>query len=126
MKWTRKKGGCKMMTNFHGKTVRALACLVFASMAPVLPGFAQGTGLTALKLGWTYRIGFPGLQDSANPGSGIAPGVYTYRVLAVGGDQWYRLQKVVKHPNGGWVSSQGSSGIWVNLSYAFWVQEAVH
>ena len=94
-----------------------------------LPVCAQAQGM-GLKTGSLYAIGF---QDGAGPGpapvaaNAATPpqrAVATYRVLGVSGDQqWYRLKMVVRNPQGGWLTPQGASEVWVNLAYAMWVQE---
>lgn len=88
----------------------------------LLPVSAPAQGI-ALKQGWLYAIGFP---DTATPGSGTAKGVTTYRVLASAGDQnWYRVRMVARNPQGGWMTPPGTPEVWINLSYAMWVQEVL-
>jgi len=87
-----------------------------------IPLTAQAQGMN-LKQGWNYAIGFP---DSVTPGAGIAKGVATYRVLGSAGDmQWYRVQMIQRKPQGGWYTPPGTPEVWVNLTYAMWVQEVL-
>jgi len=102
------------------------------------PGFnprqAQAPGFN-LKQGCNYAIGFqenmaPGVGQSMGPGSAVAaPGgrnVAVYRVLGSTADQqWYRLRMVARAPQGGWYTPPGTPEVWVNLSYATWVQEVL-
>jgi len=88
------------------------------------PGSAQAQTMT-LKQGWNYAIGFPE-TGSASPASGVVKGVATYRVLASAGDQqWYRVQMIARKPQGGWYVPPGTPEVWINLSYAMWVQEVL-
>ncbi|MDD5349177.1 MAG: hypothetical protein PHQ12_03095 [Chthoniobacteraceae bacterium] len=94
------------------------------------PAAAQAQGFQ-LKTGCHYAIGF---QESMTPGAVAAPSpaapggrnVAVYRVLGSAGDQqWYRLRMVSRAPQGGWYTPPGSPEIWVNLTYALWVQEVL-
>jgi len=102
---------------------KALRCGMLGLLLGVgMPVAAQAQGL-ALKQGWNYAIGFP---ETAAPGSGVAKGVGTYRVLASAGDgPWYRVQAVARKPQGGWYVPPGTPEVWINLSYALWVQEVL-
>ena len=94
-------------------------------MAVAAPQLAA-QGFSVLKLGWTYDIGLPeSLEDRENPALGLAAGVNTYRVVGYGGDTWYRLQRVHKHPRGGWFTPQGAKQVWVNIGYAYVINEVV-
>ena len=97
--------------------------LAVAALAVALPERAEAD-MTLLKMGWTYTIGFPeALADPQNSRWGITSGTNTYRVLASGGAGWYRLQRVQRHPNGGWVSPPGTPLVWVNMGYAYVIRE---
>ena len=86
------------------------------------PSSAQAQGMS-LKLGVNYAIGFP---DSVALGNGLAKGVATYRVVGAAGDQqWYRVRLVARNPQGGWYTPPGAPEVWINLSYAMWVQEVL-
>jgi hypothetical protein len=83
-------------------------------------------GFTVLKQGWTYNIGLPeSLHDKESPALGLASGINTYRVVGFGGDTWYRLQRVYRHPKGGWYTPQGAKQVWVNISYAYTIDEVL-
>ena len=105
----------------------ALGILVAAGV----PAAAQAQGFL-LKPGCNYAIGFqenmaPGLPPvgalaSASAGRNVA----TYRVVGSAGDQqWYRLRMVARAPQGGWYTPPGTPEVWVNLTYAMWVQEVL-
>ncbi len=99
------------------------ACL-FEFAFPVESANAQG--ITLLRLGWVYAIGFPeDVKGSLVPTSGAVPGVQTYRIMAYGGEQWYRVQLVARQEGGGWYVPQGVGDVWVNLNYALWVHDAI-
>ncbi len=85
----------------------------------------------SLKPGAHYAIGF---QDGAAPVAVLPPvaanmnqrPVAVYRVIASAGDQqWYRVRMVARNPQGGWYTPPGSQEVWVNLTYAMWVQEVL-
>ncbi|MCX6966690.1 MAG: hypothetical protein NTZ46_02740 [Verrucomicrobia bacterium] len=104
------------------------AVAIWAGLA--LPLAAQAQGM-ALKPGCNYAIGF---QDGAVPVAALPPvaanmnqrPVAVYRVLASAGDQqWYKIRMVARNPQGGWYTPPGSSDVWINLSYAMWVQEVL-
>lgn len=104
-----------------GHTARIIGAVAVLSGLG-LPNSVQAEGI-ALKQGWLYSIGFP---DTATLGSGVAKGVATYRVLATAGDSsWYRVRMVVRNPQGGWMTPAGAPEVWINLSYAMWVQEVL-
>ena len=108
------------MRHLCSKSLGAVALGVLAAIGS--PFSAQAQGLN-LKQGWNYAIGFP---ETTAPESGLVKGVATYRVLASAGDlQWYRIQMVARKPQGGWYVPQGTPEVWVNLSYAMWVQEVL-
>jgi hypothetical protein len=81
-------------------------------------------GSLLLKLGWTYAMAFPLVtQVSGDAVSGFAQGINTYRIMQYGGDQWYRVQLILRKPGGGWFVPQGTPCFWVNMNNALWVQE---
>jgi len=108
------------MNQLWCKSLGAVSMGVLAAFG--MPSSAQAQGMN-LKQGWNYAIGFP---EATAPESGLARGVATYRVLASAGDQqWYRIQLVARKPQGGWYVPQGTPEVWVNMSYAMWVQEII-
>ena len=101
--------------------------LLYASAALLgLAGTLQAQ-MTVLKLGWTYMITFPEVADPKVTGYNRPEGgTHIYRVLQYGGDQWYRLQRAYKKPDGGWYSVPGTEDTWVNIGYAFSIREVTH
>lgn len=117
-RWNRRDGGQQRLARDAGKVLLLAAALVFTGLNDA------AAELSAIKMGWTYQIGFPeALNDPQNPRLGLSSGMNPYRVLASGGDGWYRLQRVVRHPNGGWVAPQGTPSVWVNMGYAYAIKE---
>ncbi len=115
-----------MLSNFrkHALAAAMLTGLAFWLVVSAPQTVAQG--VSAIKLGWTYDIGLPeSLQDQETPTLGLAAGVNTYRVVGYGGDTWYRLQRVYRHPKGGWYSPQGAKQVWVNIAYAYMINEVL-
>lgn len=85
---------------------------------------AHAQGISVLKMGWTYAITFPEVADPQVSGYNRPEGgMHLYRVLQFGGDQWYRLQRVYKKPEGGWFSVPNTEDTWVNIGYAFSIRE---
>lgn len=108
------------MNKYCRKSLGMVAVGILTGMGTAVSVHAQGMNL---KQGWNYAIGFP---DTTTPNSGVARGVATYRVLGTAGDQqWYRLQMIVRKPQGGWHVPPGTPEVWVNLNYAMWVQEVL-
>ncbi len=103
----------------------ALGILAGASV----PAAAQAPGFL-LKPGCNYAIGFqenmaPGVPPAGAPAP-AGHNVATYRVMGTAGDQqWYRLRMVARAPQGGWYTPPGTPEVWVNLTYAMWVQEVL-
>jgi len=113
-----------MLRNLRWKAV-GMALLAAGLWAGAPVSRAEAEGMAALKLGWTYNIGFPeSLQDQENPKLGVSAGVNAYRIMGFGGDTWYRVQRVFRHPNGGWFTPPGAPSVWVNMGYAYSIQEA--
>lgn len=112
--------------NGRGMLAAGIGALGLAALA--LPAAAQGQGFS-LKQGCHYAIGFqesmtPGLPTNPPPIAANGRTVVVYRVLGSAGDQqWYRLRMVARAPQGGWYTPPGAQEMWVNLSYALWVQE---
>ena len=116
------------MNIYHGMRRFALGSfLAIVGSWGLMPSAGAVEGITLLRLGWIYEIGFPEIaQASLEPGTGLVRGVQAYRVTAFGGQQWYRLQLVSRQPGGnGWYNPQGVPDVWVNLNYALWVHEVV-
>ena len=114
-----------MLRNFR-RNARLAGGAVLAVMLGAAVSVPQlvAQGVSVLKLGWTYDIGLPeSLQDRENPAMGLASGVNTYRVVGYGGDTWYRLQRVYRHPKGGWYTPSGAKQVWVNIGYAYAINE---
>ena len=94
--------------------------------------WAAHAQMMQLKPGWNYAIAF---ADSSGPVGAVPPqaqpqaampgrNLTVYRVLGASPDQtWYRVRMVVRAPQGGWVTPTGAPEVWINLSYAIWVQE---
>jgi len=107
----------------RSKTIYTLAVAAAALGLFSSDALAQGNGI--LRMGLTYNIAFPDVQPGQLPINRVEPGMHTYRILAYGGDQWYRVQRVYKHPNGGWQSVPNTDDMWVNMGYAFAITEAL-
>jgi|GEM_PF-5188872 len=114
-----------------GEKTTTLSRALLALAAGVLPWIAAAPSagaqeISVVKLGMTYEIGFPeNLEDPVNPALGVAAGVNTYRIVSHGGDTWYKVQRVYRHPRGGWFTPPGVKQTWVNMGYAYVVREAL-
>ena len=116
--------------------MKTLGIFWSALLILTLSAVAQAPTPFLLKPGCHYAIGFqdniaPGYpaaqpqQPQAQPASG-ARNVAVYRVINTAGDQqWYRIRMVVRAPQGGWITPPGAPDVWVNVTYAVWVQEVM-
>ncbi len=109
--------------------LRSKACAVAMGLGTLFglmaaPARLSAEGLSAIKVGWAYEIGLPDdLQDAKSPQLGLGAGVNAYRVLAQGGEGWYQVQRIRRHSNGTWYAPRGAKEVWLNLSYAYLVNE---
>ncbi|XHR27442.1 MAG: hypothetical protein ACFUZC_16040 [Chthoniobacteraceae bacterium] len=118
-----------------------LASALAAGLWLGLPATGQAQGLQ-LKPGWNYAIAFPdngngnggggpsgnGNGNGApaqNPNNSATKGVALYKVLGAADQNWYRVRPIARSPQGALMPIPGSAELWVNLSYAMWVQEVM-